>query len=123
MPRSARTEGFSRRHRFTARGSFAPVLRSPRKIRGRLAVLHVMPSPTGRSRLGIGLTRRLVATSVDRNRLKRVIREAFRTHPARAAGFDCVVMLRERFAPGDDAAIRDEVRGFLDRLCAGESRP
>ena len=65
-----------------------------------------MPSPNGHSRLGIGLTRRLVATSVDRNRLKRVIREAFRRHPAKSAGFDCVVMLRERFARGDEAALR-----------------
>lgn len=81
-----------------------------------------MPSPTGDSRLGIGLTRRLVASSVDRNRVKRVLRETFRTHSARNCGIDCVVMLRERYQPGHAALIRAEVQGFLDQLCAGEGR-
>lgn len=89
-------------------------------MRGRFAVLHVMPSPTGDSRLGIGLTRRLVASSVDRNHVKRVVREAFRTHPAKSRGLDCVVMLRERFEPGHAERIREEVCGFLDQLCSGE---
>lgn len=119
MPRNARKEGFSRRHRFTARGAFAPVLRSPRKLRGRLAVLHVMPSRFPASRLGIGLTRRLVASSVDRNRIKRLVREDFRRHPVKSAGLDCVVMLRERFMPAHAEEIRAEVRGFLDALCEG----
>jgi ribonuclease P protein component len=79
-----------------------------------------MPSPTGQSRLGIGLTRRHVADAVDRNRLKRVIREAFRVHAVKSAGLDCVVMLRERYAPSQEAALRDEIVGFLDRLGARE---
>ena len=77
-----------------------------------------MPSPTGDSRLGIGLTRRLVASAVDRNHLKRIVREAFRTHPAKAAGLDCVLMLREKFVPAHSRAIREEVIGFLDQACA-----
>ena len=37
MPRGARKEGYSRRHRFTARGSFGPILKGSRKLRGRFA--------------------------------------------------------------------------------------
>jgi ribonuclease P protein component len=122
MPRSARTEGYSRRHRFSARGSFGTVLRGSRKLRGRLAILHVAPSPDGVSRLGIALTKRLVPASVDRNRVKRMVREAFRRHPAKATGLDCVVALRERFAVTGAAPVVAEIRGLLDQLCGQERR-
>ncbi len=115
MPRSARIEGFSRRHRFSGPGSFAAPLRSARKLRGRLAILHVAAVP-GASRLGIALTRRLVRSSVHRNRVKRGIREAFRAHSAKALSLDCVVTLREKVDAQSVAAVVQEVRMLLDQL-------
>jgi ribonuclease P protein component len=117
MPRNARQDGYSRRHRFAARGSFGPVLRASRKVRSRFAVIHAAPRDASISRLGIALTRKLVASSVDRNRVKRIAREAFRRHRVKFAGLDCVVMLRERFQPEQADAIAAEIRGLLDELC------
>ena len=94
MPGGARPQGLSRRHRFVARGSFGPVLGAARKVRGALAVVHAVPGSAGRSRLGVALTRRLVPSSVERNRVKRVVREVFRRHAVKHAGVDCVVALR-----------------------------
>ena len=119
MPRSARKEGFSRRHRFAAHGSFGAVLRQDRKLRGRHMVIHVTPGIAGASRLGIALARRLVASSVHRNRLKRVVREAFRRHAVKASGLDLVVTLRERFDPDSTRAIVAELHVLLDKLRAG----
>ena len=122
MPRSARLEGYSRRHRFTARGSFGAVLRGSRKLRGRLAVIHVAPGRSALSRLGIALTRRLVPRSVDRNLVKRLVRDAFRRHMVKHAGFDCVVALRERFDASQAAPMVDEIRTLLDQLAKNEAR-
>ena len=122
MPRSARPEGYSRRHRFAARGSFGSVLRGSRKLRGRLAVLHVGPGRGGFSRLGIALTRRLVPRSVDRNLVKRVLRDTFRRHAVKSAGFDCVVALRERFEPTHVAAVVAEIQTFFDQLSRNQAR-
>lgn len=116
MPRHARKEGFSRRHRFAQRGSFGPVLRSPRKIRGRLAVVHAVTGAGLASRLGIALTRRLVPSSLERNRVKRIVREVFRRHAVKDAGLDCVVTLRGRFDPATAGELRDEVGALLDQL-------
>ena len=116
MPRSARKEGYSRRHRFSARGSFGPVLRSPRKLRGRYAILHVLDRPGHPSRLGIALTRRHIPDATHRNRVKRLLREVFRRHPVKLAGLDCVVTVRERLGEGDAARLGGEVRAFFDRL-------
>ena len=120
MPRAARAEGLSRRHRFSQRGSFGPVLRAGRKLRGRLAVLHLAAAPAGSvARLGIALTRRLVASSVNRNRVKRGVREAFRRHPLRESSLDCVVTLRERVDARSVPEVLAEVRTLMDRA-AGE---
>ncbi len=116
MPRSARQEGLSRRHRYTTPGAFGPVLGGSRKLRGATAVVHVLPVPGRPSRIGVALTRRLVPSSVDRNRLKRTVREAFRRHPVKHAGLDCVVALRARYEPAQLPRIRAELQSLFDRL-------
>ena len=79
-------------------------------------MIHAAPARMGSSRLGIALTRRLIGSAVHRNHVKRLVREIFRRHPVRSAGFDCVVALRERFTPADSPSIRADVRVLFDRL-------
>jgi ribonuclease P protein component len=118
VPRSTPAQGFPRTHRFDARGSFGPVLRSPRKVRGDLAVVHVAIGRSGASRLGIALTRRLVPLATDRNHVKRLVREAFRRHVLRSAGLDCVVTLRLKWAGNHAGALRAEILALFDQLAA-----
>lgn len=115
MSRDARPEGLSRRHRFGTHGAFGPVLRGSRKVRGRLAVLHVTPGQQDISRLGVALTRRLVPSALERNRVKRLARELFRRHALKLSGLDCVVALRERFDARQAAALRDELSALFDQ--------
>jgi ribonuclease P protein component len=121
MPRAARAGGFSRRHRFKVQGSFGAVLRSSRKLRSPHAVLHVSPGLPGSSRLGVALTRRLLPSAVQRNRVKRALREAFRRHPVKGAGLDLVVMFRVRFEPAEHRTVVGEVSGLFDQ--ANMARP
>lgn len=122
MPRTGREEGYGRRHRFSASGSFGPLLRSGKKIRGDALVLHAARGAPGVSRLGIALTRRLVPSAVHRNLVKRILRESFRRHALKGAGFDCVVALRARFAAGSEAALRAEALRLFDALSESPSR-
>jgi len=114
----APAQGFPRRHRFEAHGSFGAALRSGRKARGELAVVHAGNGRPGISRLGIALTRRLVPLSTDRNRVKRLVREAFRRHAVKAAGLDCVVTLRRKWQRSDRPALESEIRRLFDQLAA-----
>jgi ribonuclease P protein component len=115
MSRDARPEGFSRRYRFSTRGAFGPVLRGSRKVRGRLAVIHVVPGQSEASRLGIALTRRLVPDAHERNRVKRIARDIFRRHSLKASGVDCVVALRERFDGTQALLLREELVELFDQ--------
>jgi ribonuclease P protein component len=118
MARSPRAEGFSKRHRFSAHGSFGAALRSPRKFRGNTIVLNIVDGRGDSARLGIALTRRLVPSAVDRNCLKRLVRDEFRHHEVKNRGLDCVVALRKPFDSSAAAALRVELRHLFDQLAA-----
>jgi ribonuclease P protein component len=122
MSRGARKDGLSRRHRFAAQGSFGPILRSARKIRGTKALVHLAMGQPGVSRLGIALTRRGVPSSVQRNRIKRMVRELFRRHPVKAAGVDLVVALRERLERAAHPALGVEVKALFDQALEKAAR-
>jgi len=119
MTRGARKEGLSRRYRFVGRGSFVAALRSPRKLRGASTMLHLLAGRTGPSRFGIALPKRIARRAVDRNRVKRVAREAFRRHVIKEAGVDLVFAPRQPLSRDDETRWIAELRGFLDRA-AGE---
>lgn len=118
MARSPRAEGFSRRHRFSAHGSFGAALRSSRKFRGDTLVLNVVEGRGDWARLGIALTRRLVPRAVDRNCLKRLVRDEFRHHEVKKRGLDCVVALRKPFDSSAAPALCVELRNLFDQLAA-----
>jgi ribonuclease P protein component len=119
MRHGARKEGLSRRHRFSGPGAYSPALRSPSKVRGRLATLHVTPGVAGCSRFGVAIAKRIAPKSVDRNRLKRLARESFRRHAAKAAGLDLVLMPRGALAELDAGAWIREVEVLLGRALKG----
>ena len=98
------------------------MLRGSRKLRGRFAIVHVAPGSASESRLGLALTRRLVPHSVDRNHVKRVVRDTFRRHMVKHAGLDCVVSLRERFDAAKAELMFSEIRNLFDQLASNEPR-
>lgn len=83
-----------RTHRLSGRDAFSRVFDAGvRQARGPLA-LHAVGNDLGHNRLGIAIGRR-TGTAVKRNRIKRLIREAFRlTQNDLPPGYDLVVLVR-----------------------------
>ncbi len=81
-------------------------------------LLHIAAGPAGPSRLGLSVPKRQASRAVDRNRLKRQAREAFRRHDVRNAGLDLVFTVRQKFDPAQADAWRDEFAALLDRAAA-----
>jgi ribonuclease P protein component len=83
--------------------------------------LFVRPNGGPRARIGIIASKRVAARAVDRNRAKRLVREAFRKLRHRLGGIDVVVQLKRCPAPGD-AAVGAEIARLLEELAAREQR-
>ena len=84
--------GFSREERLRSTQDFDRVFREGRRGRGPFLSVCWIPNGLPHSRLGIAL-RRGWKGAAARNRAKRLIREAFRTHKhALPAGLDVVVL-------------------------------
>ena len=91
-------------------------------MRGETLVLHAARAPGDASRIGITLSRRHVPSAVARNRIKRIVREAFRRHLLKHRGIDCVVALRDRPRPESMVRLSEEIGRLLDDLQRAEPR-
>jgi ribonuclease P protein component len=100
---------FPRPHRLSGKLAFAAVYDTKQKItRGPLAVCY-RANDLGHLRLGLSVPRR-VGTAPRRNRIKRLLREAFRLHPQKppesravpgpvlVVGYDLVINVRPHAA-------------------------
>jgi ribonuclease P protein component len=85
---------YPKSHRLGGRLQFAAVFDAKvKESRGPLTI-YSLPSELGHSRLGISISRR-VGTAVRRNRIKRLLREAFRLNQSdMARGYDLVIVVR-----------------------------
>jgi len=106
--------GFDRECRMLRKADFQRVFREGR--RGSVHGLRVIvaPSPTGRSRLGMAVSRRF-GIAVARNRARRLLREAFRhEHADWPAALDVVALPQQGF-PDRLAEVRPSLKQAVGR--------
>ena len=76
----------------------------------------VAPAADPPGRIGYVIGTKQMPRAVDRNRLRRVLREAIRSRRAALAGLDVVVRLRSGCVRSEVEAIASEAVALLDRL-------
>jgi ribonuclease P protein component len=113
-----------RRFRLRRRQDFDRVMRSQRVFAGRTLVVFARPNETGRWRVGVTTSRR-VRGAVERNRLRRRLREAARSSllPAGAdagpTGYDVVLIGRPAAAELPLSALEQDTARARVRLGGG----
>lgn len=110
---------FSRSFHLRRRHSFQQNRRVGRRRRSSHFIVSLSPGPADHPRLGLVVSRR-VGGAVQRNRLKRRLREVFRTNLGRFPAATDVVVIAMAGAPAlGYEEVREEILECLARLGAG----
>ncbi|NKN34109.1 ribonuclease P protein component [Marichromatium bheemlicum] len=83
---------FPRERRLTCATQYRHVFSDPTRAGKQGFVVLFRANGNGYARLGLAISKKCARRAVDRNRLKRLVRESFRNHHHTLPGVDVVVM-------------------------------
>lgn len=101
----AQSWSFPRSARLLSGADYQRVFKRARKASDVYFTVLARPNHGCTARLGLAVAKKQAKRAVDRNRLKRLIRESFRHHQKQLAGLDLVVMVRAASVACDNAVL------------------
>jgi len=104
------TGRFARHQRLLTSSDFRHVFAHPRRFNHPHLTMLVRSNQHSFARLGLAIPKRHIRRAVDRNRIKRQIRESFRAWQTKLVGWDIVMMARS----GADRLTNRELRDVLE---------
>jgi len=117
LPQNARLRNSAEFHAVYGKGS---------RLDGRLLTVFILANGLDRHRLGITASRKMARHAVDRNRAKRLVREAFRlSRPEFAslrANYDWVFNVRRAIIKTKLDAVIEDLRRVLAQVSRGERK-
>ncbi|TMH31172.1 MAG: ribonuclease P protein component [Betaproteobacteria bacterium] len=114
--------GSLRRHRLSGADAFARLLRDAKRVDGVHLQLLVSPAASAIGRVGFMIGKQHLGKAVDRNFLRRVLREAVSRRRPGIERFDIVLRLRRRCESPLLHELGAEANGLLDALLNSEAR-
>ena len=113
-PAAGSVQAFPRDRRLLSPPDFARVFRTGRRTGDRFFTLVFAPGPGPSARLGLAVSRKVSRRAVQRNRIKRLVREAFRRRPDWPP-VDLVVMARPGAAACDNEQLSVSIDALMER--------
>ncbi|WP_217475682.1 ribonuclease P protein component [Stutzerimonas stutzeri] len=108
---------FGREKRLLTPRQFKAVFDSPSgKLPGRNILLLVRENGLPHPRIGLVIGKKSVKLAVERNRIKRQLRETFRLHQTELTGWDIVVISRKGLADLDNPELARQFAKLWKRL-------
>lgn len=112
QPQSATATPFPRSARLLRGQDFKRVFDARRVEANQAFRVHHASGTSGEPRLGLAISRKVARRAVDRNRIRRLVRETFRRHRPALEVLDCVVLGRGGITQLDNATLT----ALLDQL-------
>ena len=111
------SQGFGREKRLLTPRQFKSVFDSPSgKAPGKNVLLLARANELDHPRLGLVIGKKSVKLSVQRNRLKRLIRDSFRLNQALLGGLDIVVVARKGLGDLENPELHQQFGKLWKRL-------
>jgi ribonuclease P protein component len=109
---------FPKRARLLKPAEFSRVFNNAIRSSDRLLTILASSSAEPCPRLGLAISKKHVKRAVDRNRIKRIVRESFRNHQQMLPPADFVVMARETSFKAENAELFASLEHHWKKLCA-----
>ena len=117
------SRSFGRDKRLLTSRHFSAVFDSPTgKAPGRSVLLLARDNGLDHPRLGLVIGKKSVKLAVERNRLKRLIRDSFRLHQEMLAGLDIVMVARKGLGDLDNPELHQQFAKLWKRLARNRPR-
>lgn len=92
------------------------MIKGGKRNQDHLFAVHALVNHFGNARLGIAVSRRVSGRAVDRNRIKRIVRDAFRHEQAGLKGLDLVVVAQIACRTAEPENLRKALREHWSTL-------
>lgn len=106
------TNKFTRESRLLTPSQFKNVFSKPLRFGSSHITILTTPNSDQTNRLGLAIAKKRVKLAVQRNRIKRQIRESFRTNQHNIPDIDIVVMVKS----GTDKLDNSQIKQQLDKI-------
>jgi ribonuclease P protein component len=107
---------FSRQYRLVRKHDFQSVFAKSNKASHKSLLALFKPNQLENARVGIIISKNHVKLAVHRNSLRRTIRESFRHQKEALKGLDIVILMRSKWSPLNNHALRDDLDHLWQKL-------
>ena len=113
---------FSKQAKLLKTDEFSSVFNFRKRISAHYLVMHYQPNSQEQARLGLVVGKKTCKLAVDRNYMRRVLREFFRTQQHQISHVDVVVRVQKKFDRVNFSQIKQEFDSLLLRLIISNSK-
>ena len=107
---------FGNAYRLRKTDEYSSVFAFKRAVKGQYLVVHYRPNEFDTARMGVVVAKKLARRAVQRNLVKRIVREGFRRQRAVLPRLDLVVRLHRPVSSATRASMHNDLVGLLQRL-------
>ena len=108
--------GFQRSKRLLTAGDYKKVFLKPKKVSTPELLFLYTDNNQQPSKLGLAVAKKQIPLAVDRNRIKRLVRESFRSHHNKLDSIDVVVMVRKKVLKIDNLQLRQQLDNLWKKI-------
>jgi ribonuclease P protein component len=111
-----RTLRFTKKAKLIKTDEFSSVFNFRKRIFAQYLAVHYQPNTLGHARLGLVVGKKVAKSSVQRNYMRRVLREFFRLRQRAINPLDLVVRVQKKFNKKDFLSVEQEFDALIKKI-------